>query len=256
MKRETMEYTCENDYFCARQEGPVVVFTPKGNFLISATIIKAKEAILDYFRSADKNPEIRVVVMLPPPRKARREEYLSFFNMVESRRLTKSSVMRLYRTIDQLIVDILSSDLFFISANCGEILPIFVNIALACDYRIIGDNAVFQNPALEVGLISKGGGAWLLNNLLGRGRAMDLILMEGNLSAKAAMATGLVEKCVPVADLEKEAITVARRFAAKPATSLRLAKRLINHSMAGFAEYLEYETQEMLKALHENQLLK
>ena len=255
MKRETADLNRENNYFSARKEGPVVVFCPKGNFLLSSTLIKAKEAILDYFIEAEADSETRVVVMLPTPRKARREEYLSFFDMVRSQRLTQPSVMRLFRTVDQVVLSILSSDLFFISTNCGKIIPLFANLAMACDYRILGENAVFQNPALEVGLISKGGGAWFLSHDLGRGAALKLLLNENDICAEAAVATGLVDQCVPVDKLEEAAMAVARRFAALPATSLRLAKRLVNHSMAGIAEYLEYENQELVKALHENKVL-
>ena len=197
MKKTTKDLMCDTDYFSARRIGPVVVFQPKGNFLLNMTIIKAKEAVLEYFETMLAHPEIRVVLLLAAPRKARREEFLCFFDMVRSSRISKNSVMRLYRTIDQIMLHIIASDLFFIDANCGKILPMNANMALACDYRIIGDNAVFQNPALELGLISKGGDAWFLCRRLGRGRAFDYLLATHGITAQEAVAAGLADKCVP-----------------------------------------------------------
>lgn len=256
MKKTTKDLMCDTDYFSARRIGPVVVFQPKGNFLLNMTIIKAKEAVLEYFETMLAHPEIRVVLLLAAPRKARREEFLCFFDMVRSSRISKNSVMRLYRTIDQIMLHIIASDLFFIDANCGKILPMNANMALACDYRIIGDNAVFQNPALELGLISKGGGAWFLCRRLGRGRAFDYLLATHGITAQEAVTAGLADKCVPSEHFEKEALAVAEHFAAQPASSLKLSKRLINQCMEGFVEYLEYENQQLLAAMHENQLLK
>lgn len=57
---------------------------------------------------------------MPQKRKIQREEYLSFFDMVHSSRISEGSVMRLYRAIDQFILHILFSDLFFISVDYGR----------------------------------------------------------------------------------------------------------------------------------------
>ncbi|MGD8389390.1 MAG: enoyl-CoA hydratase/isomerase family protein [Desulfobacteraceae bacterium] len=256
MKKMKMNLTCENSYFVTRQEGPVILFSLKGNFLLSSTLLEAKEAMLEYFDSVSTQPDVRVVVLLSRPRKARRDEFLTFFDMVRSCRLSKNSVLRLYVAIDQFMLYILSSDLIFVDANCGEILPLFASIGMACDHRIVGDNAVFQNPALDIGLVPKGGGAWFLTRCLGRERAFEILLSDRDIHAQDALKLGLIEQCVPAQDVEKEALAAARRFAALPATSLRLAKRLVNRSMQGLSEYLEFENSELLKAMHEMQLLK
>ena len=49
-----------------------------------------------------------------------------------------------------------------IHADSGNVLPLFLNISLAADYRITADNTMFQNPSLEYGLVPKGGGAFFL----------------------------------------------------------------------------------------------
>ncbi len=253
MKTDKSELTCETDYFIARQEGAVVVFTHKGNQLLSSTLLKAKKAVHDYLQQVEADPEARIVLFLPQVRKARREEYLSFFDMVRSERISENSVMRLFRAVDQLILNILDSDLFFICADCGQILPMFASISLACDYRILGDNAEFQNPALELGLVPKGGAAWFVSRMLGRGRALELILAEESISVEAALELGLVNRCVPSENFEAEALAVAHRFAALPETSLRLAKKLVNNTRQDLPDYLEFENQELCKTIHQIQ---
>lgn len=249
MKASCSSLTCETDYFSARQDGSVVIFRPKGNQLLASTLIRAKEAVLDYLKYAEDHYETRIVIVMPQERKVQREEYLSLFDMVRSSRISESSVMRLYRAIDQFIVHILASDLFFISVDYGRILPMFASIALACDYRIVGEDARFQNPALELGLVPKGGFAWFLSRMLGRAKALELMLANESISANDANKLGLVNRCVPEKKLEAEAISIARQFEALPETSLRMAKRLVNNASRELQGYLEYENRELIKSL-------
>lgn len=251
MKKTVRNLTCENDYFSARREGGVVVFSPKGNFLLRSTMLKAKERVLAYFESVSASPEARVLLILPRAKKARREEYLSFIDMIRSGRMSESSLLRLFRAVDQIILHIRASDLFFISADCGQILPMAANISLACDYRILGDNACFQNPALELGLIGKGGAAWFLSRMLGKSKALELLLADKSLTPDQAQAMGLVDRCVPADDFEAQSLGIAGTFAALPGTSLRMAKLLVSQSETDLDTYLEIENQALVRAMHQ-----
>ena len=201
-------------------------------------------------KEAEAHPRVRIVVLMHKPRKPRREEYLAFYDMVASARLSETSVMRMYRAIDQIILYILSSELFFIAANCGEILPMMIGASLACDYRILGDNAAIQNPSLEVGLAPKGGAPFFLSRSLTKGKLYDLILSDHNITSQEAIMMGLADRSVPMASFEKEVMKIAAQFAGLPASSLCLAKRLINYSLSGVASYLEYENRELLRAMN------
>ena len=255
MKKNYADLTCENDYFSARQDGNIIAVSFKGNILLRSTLIKAKEAVLDYFECASAHPEIDIVLLLEQQGGGRRDEYLSFFDMVSSARLSKNHVLRMYRAIDQFILHILSSDMFFINAGCGEILPVFANIALACDYRVIADNAIFRNPAIELGLVPKGGSAFFMNGMLGRGKAFKLMLAAKDITAQEGEELGLVDQLVPAEDFQEEAFKVAKQFAVIPTTSLRLAKRLSNYFVKGLPDYLEFENSELIKALIQKRIL-
>lgn len=249
MRKRTIDLNCENDFFSARHDGATVVFTPKGNQMLMSTTIKAKEAVLSYIKRVERHPEARILLIMPQLRKVGREDYLSFFEMVGSSRISKNGVMRLFRAIDQGILHIMASDLFTISVDHGEVLPLFAAISMACDYRIMGDDAVFHNPALELGLIPKGGIAWFLTRQFGRAQALELILADKAITAREAEQMGLINRCVPVESLEREALAVARRFESFPETTLKMAKRLVNNTTAALPEFLEFENQELFMAM-------
>lgn len=255
MKASFSSLTCETDYFSAQQDGSIIIFRPKGNQLLASTLIRVKETVLGYFKYAADDPNARIMVVMPQERKVQREEYLSFFDMVRSSRVSESSVMRLYRAIDQFVLHILSSDLFFISVDYGKILPMFASVALACDYRIIGDGATFENPSLELGLVPKGGFAWFLHQMLGRSKALELMLANESITAEDAIALGIVNRCVPIEDLEEAALSAAQHFAALPESSLTMAKRLVNRSEIELPEYLECENKELTRSLRNQRQL-
>ena len=125
----------------------------------------------------------------------------------------------------------------------------FLNISLACDYRIAADNTVFQNPCLEYGLVPKGGGAFFLSKILGVSKAYKMMLSEEDVRAEEALKLGLVDEVVPLAELQDTALKVAGQFARKPVSSLRCCKRLLNYSFKDLREYLEFETEELTKSI-------
>jgi len=251
MENISSDLNCETDYFVSRLIDGVLVFNIKGNMMIHQTSIRAKETVLSYLKQAEEDDRVRVMVLMPLPRKPRREEYLDFFSMVASNRLSESSVMRLFRAIDQVILQVLSSDKFFLSANCGQVLPMFIGMSLAFDYRILGDNTAIQNPSLEMGLAPKGGAPFFLSQTIGRGKVYDLLLAQKDISAEEALEIGLADRLVPWETFEEDVIEIAARFAARPPSSLRLVKRLINFSIGGLESYLEYENRQLIKAMHQ-----
>ena len=85
-----------------------------------------------------------------------------------------------------------------IHADSGNVLPLFLNISLACDYRIVADNTLFQNPCLEFGLVPKGGGAFFLSKIMGGSKAYEFLLSEEDIAAEEALRLGcwdVLDRC-------------------------------------------------------------
>src|SRR5712692_4605425 len=73
--------------------------------------------------------------------------------------------------------------------------------AMACTIRVASENAKFGQPEVTLGIIPGGGGTQRLPRLVGKGRALQLILSGGMISAQEAYRIGLVNEVVPAADL-------------------------------------------------------
>src|SRR5882672_7897086 len=88
------------------------------------------------------------------------------------------------------------------------------NLALACDYRIASEQAKLSESFVRIGLHPDWGGTWLLPRLIGRGRAMELMMTGRAVDANEALALGMVDRVV--ADLAAETEKLARSLADAP----------------------------------------
>ncbi len=104
-------------------------------------------------------------------------------------------------------------------------------LAMACSFRYASDNAKLGLPETGLGLIPGFGGTQRLPRLVGKGRAMELILLGNMITAVDAMAIGLVNTVFPQEEFKDAVLIVARALAEKSALTLRLAMQAINHGM-------------------------
>ena len=84
--------------------------------------------------------------------------------------------------------------------------------AMACTIRLASENAKFGQPEVKLGLLPGGGGTQRLPRLVGKGRALQLILTGGLISASEAYRIGLVNEVVPAADLIARAEALLREI--------------------------------------------
>jgi 2-(1,2-epoxy-1,2-dihydrophenyl)acetyl-CoA isomerase len=124
---------------------------------------------------------------------------------------------------------------------------LFLNISLACDFRIVAEDTVFQNPYLDLGLIPKGGSAFFLCRILGHSKACKLLMLGEEIWAEQALTLGMVDEVVAVDRLEERAIEFARRLVQKSAVTLSGIKRLLNYFTKDLKDYLDFENQELMK---------
>jgi 2-(1,2-epoxy-1,2-dihydrophenyl)acetyl-CoA isomerase len=104
------------------------------------------------------------------------------------------------------------------------------NLALACDLRIAADNARFIEAFARIGLVPDAGGGYLLPRLVGLGKAMELAMLADEVSGPEAERLGMVNRCVPAAELETTVRDLANRLANGPTTAYRLIKDLLYRS--------------------------
>jgi enoyl-CoA hydratase/carnithine racemase len=102
-------------------------------------------------------------------------------------------------------------------------------LALACDMRFAArENAVLGQPEIGFGAPPGAGGVQHLARLLGRGRAMEVILGGADFDAEVAERYGWVNRALPDAELDGFVARLARRIASFPAEAVRSTKRVLN----------------------------
>ncbi|WP_338600402.1 enoyl-CoA hydratase/isomerase family protein [Sulfolobus tengchongensis] len=106
-----------------------------------------------------------------------------------------------------------------------------LEIALSCDIRIASRNAELGFPEINLGIYPGFGGTQRLVRLVGKGRALELIMLGDRIKADDAEKIGLVNRVVEPLSLEKETKDLAFKLADKPQVALRLIKTVVNHGM-------------------------
>lgn len=106
---------------------------------------------------------------------------------------------------------------------------------LVCDLTLAGDNAVFGQTGPKVGSFDGGYGAGLLARMVGDKRAREIWYLCRQYSAAEAYEMGMVNKVVPVADLEAETVSWANEILEKSPLAVRLMKAAINAASDGLA---------------------
>ena len=114
-----------------------------------------------------------------------------------------------------------------IGAIRGYALGGGLELALACDIRIAGEDAQLGLTEVNLAIIPGGGGTQRLPRLVGRGRALEMILTGARIDAREAWRIGLVERVVPAADVLAAARELARALAEKAPVALRYAKEAV-----------------------------
>jgi enoyl-CoA hydratase/carnithine racemase len=114
-----------------------------------------------------------------------------------------------------------------IAAIRGFALGGGLELALACDIRIAAEDAQLGLTEVNLGIIPGGGGTQRLPRVVGRGKALEMILTGARMTAEEALRIGLVERVVPVALLMPAALALARAMADKAPIALRYAKEAV-----------------------------
>jgi enoyl-CoA hydratase/carnithine racemase len=129
-----------------------------------------------------------------------------------------------------------------IAAINGYALGGGCELAMACTLRIAADTAKLGQPEINLGLIPGYAGTQRLPRLVGKGKAMELILTGAPIAADEALRIGLVNRVVPAADLLNDARALAAQLAKNAPIAMRYIINAINAGMEiPFGEACQYE---------------
>jgi 2-(1,2-epoxy-1,2-dihydrophenyl)acetyl-CoA isomerase len=123
------------------------------------------------------------------------------------------------------------------------------NLALACDFVIAGQTALFYQAFVRIGLTPDRGGTFILPRLVGWRRATELLMTGEFIDAETAVRQGLINSVVPDDELEAATLRLAAKLAAGPTAAIARTKRLLNQAGTnGYAAQLQAEFQVQLES--------
>jgi 2-oxoglutaroyl-CoA hydrolase len=115
----------------------------------------------------------------------------------------------------------------------GYCFGVGLELALACDFRIAGDDVEIALPEVTIGMIPGSGGTQRLARIIGLGRAKDLVMRGRRVRAQEAHAIGLVTEVVGAYDLDAAVDRLVDELRRLSPLALAMAKRVLNHAYDG-----------------------
>lgn len=140
---------------------------------------------------------------------------------------------------------------FVIAAVSGYALGGGCELALACDYRIAGEKAVFGQPEILLGIIPGGGGTQRLSRAVGASRAKEMMITGRQVKADEALRIGLADEVVPNEVLHERALALAAEVARGALQAQALVKRAVDEGLdATLADGLLLERRLFTEVFH------
>ena len=193
----------------------------KLNALNKATIQELHETL----KMVDENPEVRVIIITGNGEKA----FVAGADIAEFAHFSAEEGAQLAAKGQQLLFDFIENmKTPVIAAVNGFALGGGLELAMACHFRIASENAKMGLPETSLGVIPGYGGTQRLAQLVGKGRAMEMILTAGMIDADTAKIYGLVNHVVPQEDLLSAYMTIATRIMKNSPVAISKAIEAVN----------------------------
>ena len=202
--------------------GQITINRPsKLNALNGTTIQELHNAL----RNLDQNSEIKVIIITGEGEKAfvagADISEFAHFSVEEGAQLAAQGQELLFDFVENLKTPV-------IAAINGFALGGGLELAMACHFRIASDTAKMGLPEVSLGVIPGYGGTQRLPQLIGKGRAMEMIMTAGMIDAETAKAYSLVNHVVPQAELLEFTRNIAAKIMRNSSVAIGKAIKAIN----------------------------
>jgi enoyl-CoA hydratase/carnithine racemase len=202
----------------------VTVNRPK---LLNALNMPTLKDLQTAFEDAQKEAKVRGVILTGAGNKA----FIAGADIGELAHVTAFEAEQSSR-FGQKVLDLIENlGKPVIAAVNGFALGGGCETAMACTIRIAVDTAKFGQPEVSLGLVPGGGGTQRLPRLVGKGRALQLILSGGMISAQEAYRIGLVNEIVQPTDLISRAEAILKKIAGNAPIAVKLALEAANKGL-------------------------
>ena len=189
---------------------------------LNRTTIQELHEIL---KLVEENPEVRVIIITGSGEKA----FVAGADIAEFANFSADEGAQLSAHGQQILFDYIENmKTPVIAAINGFALGGGLELAMACHFRIASENAKMGLPETSLGVIPGYGGTQRLPQLIGKGRAMEMILTAGMIDAETAKVYGLVNHVVPQEEMFSTYMTIATRIMRNSPVAIGKAIEAVN----------------------------
>ncbi len=223
-KKQAGDFTNMNSILVEKIDPGITILRvsrPKAlNALNSATLVELKDALT----TLSRDPSVRVVLLAGDGDKA----FIAGADIAEMQNMSSHDAVQFAQLGHDvaLLLELMPKPT--IAVVQGFALGGGTEMALACDFIIASEKAVFGQPEVSLGVIPGFGGTIRLAKYIGYPRAKELIFSGRKIKADEALAWGLVNHVVSSEDLMPKALELAKTIALQSSTAVIQAKRLLN----------------------------
>ena len=203
-----------------------------------------REDLLAALRAASNDAACHVVIITGAGRAFCAGGDVAFMHELQSRN-DIDGFRKLLRAGAEVITQIVEMPKPVIASINGVAAGAGCNLALACDYRIASEQAKLGETFVRIGLHPDWGGTWLLPRIVGRSRALELMMTGRMVEAREALEIGMIDRIA--VDLAAETRALVEAIAAAPPNVIGDMKRALN-SNRDLRAQLELEAEHQLRA--------
>ncbi len=210
------------DFVIQEKRGALLLLSLNRPDKLNALSPQLLEALAAALEKADKNRDLRVVIIQGLGRAFAAGADISVMANASPIDIlqggTRDSWKRIWATNLPIIAAVNG---FAYGGGC--------ELALSCDLIVAGENALFAQPEIKLGIIPGAGATQRLAKAIGPNRAMEVILTGESVASKELHAAGLINRLVPDERVLEEALELAEIIAQRPAVAVRLARQAIRY---------------------------
>ena len=190
---------------------------------LNAYNTRMRDDLYEVLGAIKDDPDVRVVIL----RAAGEKAFCAGADLIEFLTAPSPLVARQVRWERDVWGRFLTVAQPVIAAMHGFVLGSGMEMALCCDIRIASEDAQFGLPETTLGIIPAAGGTQTLPRVIGRGKALEMLLTGSRLDARQALQVGLVNSIVPRPQLMPAAEEMARRIASYQPLAVRAVKEAV-----------------------------
>ena len=221
----------------------VAVITLNRPERLNALTPAMREGILQAVTAADQDADVRVIVLTGAGRGFCSGGDVKAMNKARATGAVNPLEDKIAPVRDRAVLAMRNANKPVIAAVNGPAAGAGMNIALACDIRIMSTEAKMGQTFSRRGLHPDWGGTYFLPRLIGVAKAAEMIWSGRMVSAQECLELGIVSQLSEPDDLMKDVLAMAHTFADGPPVAIRLAKRAMYRNVdSSLEEALEFET--------------